>query len=138
MGQEPGWSDRAVFPAEPLSVARARAFVTQRLSAHGLAHLDDDVRLVVSELATNAVAHAATPFAVTVEASGTAVRVTVDDRSLDHPRVGTPDESALNGRGLLLVHRLSTQWGVSGPSDWGAKGVWATFERMARPDRSLR
>jgi anti-sigma regulatory factor (Ser/Thr protein kinase) len=132
--QEPTWSSRDVFPAAPYSVARARAFVTAQLSAHGMHHLDDEVRLVTSELATNAVSHAATPFAVTIERIEGSLRLTVDDGSVRHPRMVNPDASALNGRGLLLVRQLSTDWGVSGPSDWGAKSVWATFDvASARP-----
>lgn len=138
MGHESGWSEQAIFAASPVSVGRARAFVASRLASHGLAHLEDDIRLVVSELATNAVTHAATPFTVTIERTGGSVRVTVDDGSLDHPKVGSPGDSALNGRGLLLVHQLSSQWGVSGRSDRGAKGVWATFEHLVSADRPIR
>jgi anti-sigma regulatory factor (Ser/Thr protein kinase) len=128
MGQLHGWSSQAVFPAEESSVGRARGFVAAQLAAHDLLHLDDDIRLVASELATNAVAHAATPFVVTLEQYDGSVRLVVDDGSVHHPLVGTAEPTALNGRGLVLVRDLSRDWGVSGGSDRGAKGVWATFD----------
>ena len=130
MGEQYRWSSQAVFPAEELSVGRARGFVGAQLAAHDLDHLDEDVRLVASELATNAVAHAATPFVVTVEQFDGSVRLTVDDGSIHHPLFGVADPMALNGRGLLLVQHLSKDWGVCGASDRGAKGVWASFHTM--------
>ncbi|HEY3529185.1 MAG TPA: hypothetical protein VGK78_08535 [Nocardioides sp.] len=53
-----------VLPGKPPSVALARDFVCKHLLAHHQSHLVDDVRLMVSELATNAVVHAQTPFGV--------------------------------------------------------------------------
>jgi len=41
--------------------------VTRQLVDHRLAYLVDEVRLVASELATNAVVHAATEFTVVLE-----------------------------------------------------------------------
>lgn len=122
-----GWSSQAVFPAEEASVPRARRFVAAQLATHDLLHLDADLRLVASELATNAVAHAATPFVVTLEQYDGAVRLTVEDGSVRRPFVRSEDPTALNGRGLMLVRDLSSAWGVSGASDRGAKGVWAAF-----------
>jgi anti-sigma regulatory factor (Ser/Thr protein kinase) len=134
MGQQQGWSSQAVFPAAEASVAGTRRFVTAQLAAHDLLHLDDDVRLVASELATNAVAHAATPFVVTLQRFDGSVRLIVDDGSVHHPLVGVAEPMALNGRGLLLVQNLSSDWGVSGASDRGAKGVWAAFDVRGAPE----
>jgi anti-sigma regulatory factor (Ser/Thr protein kinase) len=133
MGQQQGWSSQAVFPAEESSVRRARRFVAAQLAAHDLVHLDDDIRLVASELATNAVTHAATPFVVTLEQLDGSVRLIVDDGSVRRPVVDGADPMALNGRGLLLVRHLSTAWGVRGDSDRGAKGVWAAFDVTGSP-----
>jgi anti-sigma regulatory factor (Ser/Thr protein kinase) len=137
MGASSLWSSQAAFPAVEASVGRARSFVGTELAAHAMQHLDDDIRLVVSELATNAVAHAATPFVVTLERLTDAIRLTVDDGSVHRPRFPVPDDMAPNGRGLMLVRNLSTNWGVSGASDRGAKGVWATFATMTSAGRSL-
>jgi anti-sigma regulatory factor (Ser/Thr protein kinase) len=48
--------------------AEARAFVELHLTHHELRYLVDDIRLVVSELVTNAVVHASTPVKVGIEA----------------------------------------------------------------------
>jgi anti-sigma regulatory factor (Ser/Thr protein kinase) len=132
MGERYGWSSQAVFPPEESSVGLARGFVAAQLAAHDLLHLDEDIRLVASELATNAVAHAATPFVVTLEQFDGSIRLIVDDGSVRHPLVETAEPTALNGRGLLLVRHLSSDWGVSGASDRGAKGVWAAFDVTRR------
>jgi anti-sigma regulatory factor (Ser/Thr protein kinase) len=57
MEQATLWSDHTVLPASPDSPAEARAFVVRLLVEHRLLYLVDDVRLVASELATNAVVH---------------------------------------------------------------------------------
>ncbi len=56
----------AVLAVESMSPALARDFVRLLLVAHHLSHLVEDMRLVVSELGTNAVTHAQTPFSVTL------------------------------------------------------------------------
>lgn len=63
------WSDDLELTVQPVSAFFARDFVRHRLLAHGMAHLADDVALVVSELATNALVHAQTPFKVSLQAS---------------------------------------------------------------------
>ena len=76
------WTVESAFGANPTSIAMAREFVREALQRHGLRHLVDDVRLVVSELSTNAMLHARTPFTVTL--TGTregAVLLTVRDGS---------------------------------------------------------
>ena len=64
MASVTAWWHEQIFAVEPPSVALARDFVCQHLVAHHQTHLVDDVRLVVSELATNAVVHAQTRFGV--------------------------------------------------------------------------
>jgi hypothetical protein len=59
------WSHQATFEASPICASRARDFVTRRLVEHRLLYLVDPVRLVASELATNALVHAQTAFTVT-------------------------------------------------------------------------
>ena len=56
------WSHETHLAAEAISASQARVFVSRHLLAHDLANLVDDVRVVVSELATNAMLHAQTPF----------------------------------------------------------------------------
>ena len=63
------WACEGAWPGTPESVAMAREFVAVHLAEHLLPGLIDEARLVTSELATNAVRHAQTPFAVTIERS---------------------------------------------------------------------
>ena len=62
MNQIPGWSHETILAAEPVSASKARDFICQHLVAHDLLYLVEDIRLVASELATNAMVHARTPF----------------------------------------------------------------------------
>lgn len=121
---ESGWSCTGTWPAEPASVARARDFVTAQLLARQLAGRVDEARLVASELATNAVLHARTPFTVTVGGHGSDVTVRVRDGSSRVPVPGTAVAMAASGRGLFLVGELSQNWGVTVEID-GGKSVWA-------------
>jgi hypothetical protein len=54
MAAESEWCHETTLAAHPMSPARARRFVVQHLVEHRLLLLLDPVRLVASELATNA------------------------------------------------------------------------------------
>jgi anti-sigma regulatory factor (Ser/Thr protein kinase) len=120
------WSDQRAWPHHTQHIADAREFVTQRLESNGLEALALSVRLVVSELVTNAVLHAGTAFSVTVSRDGPRLRLEVRD-ALPEPvgRPSSPPPTQPNGRGLAIVERLSTQWGVA--LDPAGKTVWAVF-----------
>ena len=106
------WSHSTVLEAEPMSAARARGFVCLHLVAHQLPHLVEDVRLVVPELATNAVAHAQTPFVVTLSRANGSVLLAIEDQSSAVPIRSAPDVMDMSGRGLMLVELISRS-GVS-------------------------
>ena len=127
----PDWSHTAEFAAEPRSSSSAREFVTQRLLDHELGHLVEDVRLVVSELATNAMVHAQTPFLVTLLAEAGAVRVEVRDGSHSQPVLVAALALDPGGRGVAIVKAVSRHWGVTA-SGSGGKSVWADF--ASHPD----
>ena len=87
----------------------------------------DPARLIVAELATNAVLHGRVPgrsFRLTLAVTAPGVlRIEVTDTRAESLPVRnlTPSES---GYGLLLVDTLSTRWGVrQGPVP--CKTVWA-------------
>ncbi len=129
MGQTHSWSYVLNLSAEVTSASRAREFVAGHLLKHGLAHLDEDLRLVVSELVTNAIVHAQTRFTVVLRRQGPSVFLTVQDRSSSAPRMVEETEGSrmdLGGRGLLLVDALSHDWGVT-TSAGQSKAVWAAF-----------
>ena len=120
------WSHWTVLPAEPASASMARDFVCVHLKLHGLEHIFDDVAIVVSELATNAVLHARTEFTLSLAMQDGLVRLEIQDESAGLPVRSTPDELDMNGRGLMLVELLSNEWGTAVGED-GRKCVWASF-----------
>jgi anti-sigma regulatory factor (Ser/Thr protein kinase) len=120
------WSQRCTFPSEAESASGARNFVSQQLTEHDLSYLVEDVRLVASELATNAMLHARTPFTVSLEQLVRVVLLTVQDGSPSAPERVDAKVMDTHGRGLFLVDHTSHDWGVrDGPE--GSKSVWASF-----------
>lgn len=132
MGESIDWSHRTVLPAEPQSPCLAREFVCMHLVAHDLAHLVDDVRLVASELATNAVAHAQTPFVVTLSTRDGSILLDIQDGSPSDVLASTPDVMDMSGRGLMIVEVLSQEWGTTSDGR-GFKSVWASFPDSVQP-----
>ncbi len=84
----------------------------------------DTVLLLASELVTNAVRHAATPFDLTVSVNGRGVVVAVVDHDRRHPpKLCDPGPEDTHGRGLRIVEELSESWGTES-MDGNAKRVW--------------
>ena len=90
------------------------------------------MRLVVSELATNAVVHARTPFTVTLSSAHGSVLLDIRDASIAAPVRSASHVLDLGGRGLMIVDILSQDWGTSTDAH-GFKSVWASFP--ASPSR---
>lgn len=109
------------FPPEPSSVGDARRYVADGLTGVSTEQLEVIV-LAVSELAANSVRHAGTPFTVTVDQDDHEVRVTVNDAGTGRPAIQNPGPMTPSGRGLLIVERISDEWGSS--SDAGHNRVW--------------
>ncbi len=110
------------FAPSPHSIAEARRFVSSRASVAASAQLEK-LLLIVSELATNAVRHAATPFVVEVATEFGGVRVSVRDRCKTEIGATTAPMESECGRGLGLVDALADAWGVRGTAH--GKVVWA-------------
>jgi anti-sigma regulatory factor (Ser/Thr protein kinase) len=121
------------FEAVPEGPRAARHFVADALASWGYTgELLDDAQLVISELATNAVIHARSPFWVETRAENGHVRVSVRDQHGEPPRCLTPDLPKLlspdsteppRGHGLRMVAALARDWGVDSTAD--GKAVWA-------------
>lgn len=98
------------FEPEPGEVQGARRFVAASLESWGFD--PGDVTLLTSELATNAVLHARSPFRVTLIRRGCRLRVEVADDNSRLPAVALVPPDANSGRGLALVQTLAGAWGV--------------------------
>lgn len=109
------------FEPEPTQVGAARRFVSSSLASWGLD--PGDVPLMVSELATNAVLHARSPFTVTLIRRGCRLRVEVFDDNSRLPTFSLVPPDASSGRGLTLVQALAGAWGVETHVESG-KAVW--------------
>jgi anti-sigma regulatory factor (Ser/Thr protein kinase) len=114
----------AHFEVEPTAPRHARHFVAQSLTRWGYGDaLLEDAQLVVTELATNAIVHARTPFSVHLQPHGHQVRLAVADGSPVRPTLRDAAPLATCGRGLRLVDAVAATWGVELGSD--GKTVWA-------------
>ncbi|HEX9824875.1 MAG TPA: ATP-binding protein [Actinomycetota bacterium] len=93
--------------------------------------LQENLRLLVSELVTNSVRHAGlrrgTPITITADVGRAGVRVTVIDPGPGFvPPAGPPEPDAEGGWGLYLVDRISDRWGVERDR---ATRVWFEIDR---------
>ena len=114
---------RRRFGATEESVGAARRFVTEMID-DAPADVRDSVSLMVSELSTNALIHAASGFDVYMDRSDLTVFVSVSDRGEGGtPLLQEPAPSEPHGRGLQIVDALSEEWGISTTSD-ERKAVW--------------
>ena len=113
---------RLDLPAEPIAIAQARGALDALESRVGPAVLPD-LRLLVSEVVTNAVRHSG--------ASGTArvlllaedgvgcVRIEVHDEGsgFEAPAHPGPRPEGTSGWGLFLVQKLARRWGTEPAPD---------------------
>jgi anti-sigma regulatory factor (Ser/Thr protein kinase) len=114
---------REHFPSDDEAPRLARWWLADLLRRERLDHELHDLLVMVSELATNAVKHARSGFAVAVHADDRRIRVEVSDASDSVPQVQWVPAGATSGRGLLIVETLSDGWGVIA-SEGGGKSVW--------------
>lgn len=125
------------LPAIPESVKEARDFALGVLGAWGLSAIHDEVRLVVSELVTNALRHSAgyadvrASIRLSFLRTGGRLTCAVTDPCDQIPMRREPDSAAQSGRGLHLVEAFSDSWNWAPLSSHG-KVVWACFRC---PDR---
>ncbi|MFF3164461.1 ATP-binding SpoIIE family protein phosphatase [Streptomyces sp. NPDC003273] len=116
------------LPARDDAPARARAHVSALLRRW---RTRDDTRdnalLLVSELVTNAVRFATGPVTVRLIRSGNGLLCEVGDTGNGRPRLRRGGPLADGGRGLHVVHGLTSRWGVRW-TDTG-KVIWAEVAR---------
>jgi anti-anti-sigma factor len=136
-------ADRPPYLRDELSLAptttapaAARLYVRDVLQYWRLALPDQDVieraELLADELVTNAVVHARTRLRLRLELSGDLLHIGVYDASPRLLRLVPDDPEGEGGRGLRLVERLATAWGVHHRPD-GGKVVWCTLPIWQHP-----
>ncbi|KUJ70443.1 hypothetical protein ACZ90_03350 [Streptomyces albus subsp. albus] len=125
------------LPSAPTSVSRARGYVTDLLTEWGLptgADAAETIRLIVSELATNAVQHTrgqSPTFTVLVRLDrDEQLRIGVTDSDPRWPKRLPAAVQQDNGRGLVIIRWLTAESGgklfVTSVPD-GGKTVWITL-----------
>jgi anti-sigma regulatory factor (Ser/Thr protein kinase) len=110
------------LPSDHTAPSRARHFVAETLRDWELDAIVPDAELLVSELVTNAVLHAHSPAVVSLARENDHVRVSVSDKSSVLPKLREYGPTAVTGRGMMLVDRVATRWGVD--LDGSGKSVW--------------
>ena len=110
-----------LLPPDPASVPVARQLVHD-VTSHLPRRAREAAELVASELATNSVVHAGTPFEVFAAADDDTVEVVVADGTGWSP-TSERDGAGSSGHGLLLVGLLATDWAAQ--IEGGGKRVWA-------------
>ncbi|GAA1120226.1 ATP-binding protein [Nocardiopsis composta] len=132
-------SRTVLVPCTPSSVTGARQRLCSDLEADGLCSgAVGDAALVVSELLSNALRHAAPlpapfpPDCVQVawrlepDEAGALLEISVRDGGASTlPRIARPSISALGGRGLGIVEHLAARWGTEVEDE--VTTVWAVL-----------
>lgn len=131
------------LPSDPASVPTARRYVADVLGRWGLddaAETADSIRLIVSELATNAVQHTfgqSPTFTVDLRLEREErLRIGVTD---SHPRWPRRLPAAVqqdNGRGMVIIRVLAAEAGGRlsvTPTEEGGKTVWITLPWTPAP-----
>lgn len=132
---------RFTAPAEDASVPQARHAVRDLLERQGVPVAPDvahGLLLIVSELVTNAVRHAAllSPvLAVEVAAGPEWITVSVEDDHPYRPTALEADAAQTGGRGLLLVREITREEGGACDVEHTASGgkiIWAALPLTTR------
>ncbi|MCH0541672.1 ATP-binding protein [Streptomyces sp. MUM 203J] len=132
---------RFTAPAVDASVPQARHAVRDLLHRQGVPAGDEVVQgllLIVSELVTNAVRHAALlspEVAVEVAIGPEWIRVSVEDNHPYRPKALETDSAQTGGRGLLLVREITQEAGGSCDVEHTATGgkiIWAALPLQRR------
>lgn len=110
----------------------ARAFV-QEHSDSLPQDLIEDAKLLVSELVSNAVRHGRPDVTLRVSLHPPLIGVSVEDAGAGVPstRIRPPDLETAGGRGLMIVDRMSSSWGVIPTDPPPGKTVWFRLDDPA-------
>ncbi|MCX4722601.1 ATP-binding protein [Streptomyces sp. NBC_01020] len=127
---------RFTAPSVDVSVPQARHAVRDLLARQQVPVGPDTVQgllLIVSELVTNAVRHAALlspEVAVEVAVGASWIRVSVEDNHPYRPRALDADQGQTGGRGLMLVREITAEAGGTCGVEQTASGgkvIWSAL-----------
>jgi signal transduction histidine kinase/DNA-binding response OmpR family regulator/serine phosphatase RsbU (regulator of sigma subunit) len=122
---EPGDEQSVIqhIPAQERAVRDARRLVDTTLRRWSTPpRVIDDLVLVVSELAANAVLHGRPPIQLRLRRTATHIVLELHDTAPYLPRKQRPTPDDEHGRGLQLVSSLCDRWGTRPTAD--GKAVW--------------
>lgn len=111
---EPGTARVERRVADDLSdLAPARLWIDDMLETCGVPLAQRrTITLLASEILTNALDHGRAPISAELDVDPDRVRVGVRDGSSVQPRLRDPDVREFGGRGIQLLERLASRWGV--------------------------
>ncbi|WP_329388749.1 SpoIIE family protein phosphatase [Streptomyces sp. NBC_01351] len=113
-------------PGDTEAPAMARHLIRAAAAAWGARDRADEIELAADELMTNALVHTDGGGHVSMRLTADGrIRIEVEDSSSALPRRREAGDWEVSGRGLMLVDRLSDQWGVEPRG--GGKCVWCEF-----------
>lgn len=112
-------------PPDPSALPRARACLLDTARRWGIEEADD-LRIVASELITNAVVHGHSGPRVCLRLHRGGVTIEVADDDPGEPTPGRSTAEGSLGLGLEIVDTLAADWGVRRTG--ARKVVWARFE----------
>ncbi|WP_323132101.1 ATP-binding protein [Kineococcus indalonis] len=117
---------QTTLPLDPRAAGEARRFLRAAICREHAASVLEGAELLVSELVTNGVRHAAPPITLRVACDGSrGLQVSVSDGEPAGPAPREAHDEAESGRGMSLVDYISDDWGVQPHQD--GKTVWFTL-----------
>jgi anti-sigma regulatory factor (Ser/Thr protein kinase) len=120
--------------AGPAAAGEARRCVRKAIETWGAPADPYVAALLTSELVTNAIRHSGGPIRLFVTCSCGHLRVYVHDTSPEWPAPAENSVEAEDGRGLMLVASLATNWGCYSTSV--GKAVYFTLALASDPGDS--
>lgn len=119
------------LPCDPASARLARRLVTQTCQEWDIPEMAADAMVVASELVDNMVQHARSEGRLRLDLRRNRLTVAVTDADPGLPQLRVPGLRAAGGRGLVLVDKLSRNWGTAAQHG-GGKVVWAVLTVSTR------